>query len=480
MQPLLLSHHPEIELLKKLAREHGRRVYLVGGFLRDRQLGRSGKDLDFAVSRGAIDLSRRFARAIKGAFVLLDEESGCARVARKRSPGEGVWTYDFADFRAGTLKGDLARRDFTINTLAVDLFSVSEGKILPAAIKGHRMALGDIRRKVIRMVGRKAFLDDPLRLLRAYSLRAQLGFSIDPGTRRRIKAECGLIRNVSPERVREEFFKILASPRAALVVRELDRDGLLFEIMPQVRVMYGVVQGGYHHLDVWKHAQETLRQLEISLKTAVLDEDLRGYLDEELGGGHSRRAVLKLAALLHDIGKPDTKKREPGGRTSFHGHEHTGRRIGRIIAKNLMLSTRERYALEDMVSLHLRPGYLSNFKRPSDKAVFRFFRDARDEAVSILLLSMADQRSTRGPLTTAYDIAHHEAISLPLIGKYFERKKEKPFVRLLTGHDLIKELGLKPGPHFTAILAKVEEAQHLGKALTRDEAMAIARKAAHL
>ena len=83
MQPLLLSHHPEIELLKKLAREHGRRVYLVGGFLRDRQLGRSGKDLDFAVSRGAIDLSRRFARAIKGAFVLLDEESGCARVARK-------------------------------------------------------------------------------------------------------------------------------------------------------------------------------------------------------------------------------------------------------------------------------------------------------------------------------------------------------------------------------------------------------------
>ena len=181
-----------------------------------------------------------------------------------------------------------------------------------------------------------------------------------------------------------------------------------------------------------------------------------------------------------DHAEVDTKKREPGGRTSFHGHEHTGRRIGRIIAKNLMLSTRERYALEDMVSLHLRPGYLSNFKRPSDKAVFRFFRDARDEAVSILLLSMADQRSTRGPLTTAYDIAHHEAISLPLIGKYFERKKEKPFVRLLTGHDLIKELGLKPGPHFTAILAKVEEAQHLGKALTRDEAMAIARKAAHL
>ncbi len=480
MPPLSLVQHPETELLKKIAREHAQRVYLVGGFLRDAQLGRSGKDLDFAVSRDAIGLARRFARAIKGAFVLLDEESGCARVARKRLPGDGVWTYDFADLRAGTISGDLARRDFTINTLAVDLSRVSGGVIPPDALRGHRMAAGDIRRKVIRMVGAKAFVDDPLRLLRAYSLRAQLGFVIDPDTRRRILAQAPLIRDVSPERVREELFKVLASPRAALVIRELDRDGVLIEIMPQVRVMFGVVQGGYHHLDVWKHSLETLRQLEMSLKEAASDEDLKAYLDEELGGGHSRRAVLKLAALLHDIGKPDTKKREPGGRTSFHGHEHTGRRIGRIIAKNLRLSTRERYALEDMVTLHLRPGYLSNFKRPSDKAVFRFFRDAKDEAVSVLLLSMADQRSTRGPLTTAHDIAHHEAISLPLIREYFARKKEKPFVRLVTGHDLIKKLGLKPGPHFAAILAKVEEAQHLGKALTRDEALAVARKAAHL
>ncbi len=479
MPPLPLLRHPEIDVIKKIARERAQRVYLVGGFLRDRQLGHAGKDLDFAVSRDAIGLARLFARAIKGAFVLLDAESGCARVARKRLPGDGIWTYDFADLRAGTIKGDLARRDFTVNTLAVDLSAISGGEIPSTAVKSHRMASGDLRRKIIRMVGKKAFVDDPLRLLRAYSLRAQLGFAIEPGTRARIKAERALIRNASPERVCEEFFKVLASPRAALVIRELDRDGLLFEIMPQVRVMYGVVQGGYDHLVVWKHSLETLRQLEMLLK-AVVDTDLKGYLDEELGGGHSRRAVLKLAALLHDIGKPDTKKREPGGRTSFHGHEHTGRRVGRIIAKNFILSTRERYALEDMITLHLRPGYLSNFKRPSDKAVFRFFRDAGDEAVSIFLLSMADQRATRGPLTTAYDVAHHEATSLPLIRKYFEKKKEKPFVRLLTGHDLIKKLGLKPGPQFTAILAKVEEAQHLGKATTQDEALAIARKAAHL
>ena len=141
-----------------------------------------------------------------------------------------------------------------------------------------------------------------------------------------------------------------------------------------------------------------------------------------------------------------------------------------------MLSTKERYALEDMVTHHLRPGYLANFKRPSDKAVFRYFRDAKEEAVSIVLLAMADQRSTRGPLTTAYDMEHHRAICLSLLKKYFIKKKEKPFVRLLNGHDLIVQLGLKPGPRFAVILGKVDEAQHLGQVTTKEQALALARK----
>jgi putative nucleotidyltransferase with HDIG domain len=303
-----------------------------------------------------------------------------------------------------------------------------------------------------------------------------LGFKIDPSTLARIKAERALIKKVSPERVREELFKVLSSPRAAAVIKDMDRDGMLFEVMPQVRVMYGVKQGGYHHLDVWKHSLEVLVQLEKLLKEFSADTQLQSYLGEELGGGHSRVAVLKLACILHDIGKPDTKKKEPGGRTSFHTHEHAGRRIVRIIAQQLMLSTKERYALEDMVTHHLRPGYLANFKRPSDKAVFRYFRDTKDEAASIVLLATADQRSTRGPLTTAYDLEHHQDICFALLKKYFMKKNEKPFVRLLTGHDLIKELGLKPGPRFSKILGKVDEAQHLGKVTTREAALALVMK----
>ncbi len=462
--------HPEFQLLQQLACAAKQRLFLVGGFLRDRQLARQGRDLDFAVSAGAIALARRFAKGIRGAFVLLDEKNGCARVARKRP--DGLWTYDFADFRAASIKRDLARRDFTINTFAAEIADGVLSRVIACPGAGADMAS-----KTIRMVSARAFKDDPLRILRAYSLQAQLEFRIAPLTRKRMQAERALIRAVSPERVREELFKVLSSRCAGKVIRDMDRDGVLFEVIPQVRVMYGVVQGGYHHLDVWKHSLETLSQLEKLLKELSGDADLKVYLDEKLAGGHSRGAVLKLACLLHDIGKPDTMKKDAQGNKSFHGHEHAGRHIVRVIARQLVLSTRERHALEDMVTLHLRPGYLANFKRPSDKAVFRYFRDAGDEAAAILLLCMADQRATRGPLTTAEDLGHMEHICMPLLRLYFQKKKDKPFVRLLNGDNLIRDLGLKPGPDFSKWLDMVEEAQQLGKITTKDEALALVRKA---
>ncbi|MFH0754993.1 MAG: HD domain-containing protein [Candidatus Omnitrophota bacterium] len=469
-----LARHSEIILLRKIAHRHRQQLVLVGGFLRDQWLGRNTRDLDFAVSRDAMAMARRFAKAVKGAFVLLDDKTGCARVAKKYP--DGLWTYDFADFRAMTLKGDLAGRDFSVNTLTLDMACLDLEKPLIPQIKGGKRTWSDIKGKTIRVVGVKTFKEDPLRLLRAYSLQAQLGFKMEPKTRALVKAQKSLISRVSPERVREEIFKVLASSRAAATIKAMDRDGMLFEVMPQVRVMYKIEQGGFHHLNVWQHSLETLVQLDKVLTLLAPDKLLQAYLDEEVGGGHSRLALLRLACILHDIGKPDTKKKEPGGRTSFHTHEHAGRRIVRIMAGQLKLSTKERYALEDMVLFHLRPGYLSNFKRPSDKAVYRYFRDTKENAVAVILLSMADQKATRGPLTTAHDIQHHEDICRPLIEAYFAQKKEEPRMRLLSGHDLIKELELEPGPLFSKILLKVEEEQQLGKIVTRQDALAFARK----
>ena len=443
-------------------------VYLVGGHLRDQFLNREGFDFDFAVSKDALALARAFAKSIKGAFVLLDEEHPCGRVVKKEN-GE-VWTFDFSDFRAPTLQKDLALRDFTINTLCK---SINDAKVLD-----YRQALKDLKSKMIRMVSPRAFVDDPLRLMRAFSLFAQLGFKIEAKTFKQIQKDAPLINKVSVERVREEWFKILSSHRTFDSIILMHKAGLLQKVMPQLGVMERVHQGGYHHLDVWKHSLEVVRQFEL-LAFELKDEFIQNYLQEEIAANHKRYALLKFACLLHDIGKPDTKKKEKG-RMTFHGHEKVGADITRIVAKQLKLAVKERYFLEDMVAWHLRPGYMSNFKQPSERMIFRFLRDTKQEALSVLLLALADQRATRGPLTKKAKSEHHRKTCWQVIERFIQSQNQKPLVRLLTGHDLIKKLKLKPSPLFTKILTKVQEAQALGKISTKQEALILAGKIAKL
>ena len=472
-QSALLTTYPQIRLIRSLAKERRVAVYLAGGFLRDYFLGRPGQDLDFAVGRNAVSFARRFARDLPGTFVLLDAEHDCARVV-KRQRGH-VQTFDFAVFRAPTLRQDLANRDFTVNALALPIHDLP----LTAGIDGHYLdyygGREDIRARRVRMTSSAVFRQDPLRLLRAYSLQAVLGFRIERATQRQIRQDAELLRTVSYERVRDELFKILASPRAAVTLRALDRAGLLARVIPHIRVMYGVKQGTYHHLDVWPHSLETVTQLEALLAEPPADPDAPAYWAANLGGGRTRAALLKLAALLHDIGKPASQGRQDG-RMTFHGHERLGRDQVRAVARMLMLSTRERFALEDMVLWHLRPGYLSNFKSPSARAVFRYFRDTKDEGASIALLALADQRSTRGPLTTEQDQRHHERICRQLIARFFEQGRQQPVARLINGHDLIKEFQLTPSALFARVLTAVEEQQAAGKVRTRDEALAAARR----
>lgn len=467
----LTAQYPQLKAIQDLAKRRKRKVYLVGGFLRDYVLKRTKADFDFAVDEKALSLTRAFATRIKGAFVLLDEERGSARVVKKVK-GE-IYMFDFSDFRAKTLKGDLSRRDFTINTLAVNITDLDQSVDL--LLKGQLKALRDIKAKKIRMVSSKAFKDDPLRMLRAFALKATLGFTIEKKTIDQIKKEKRALLNVSTERVRDELFKILESNHAAKVLKEMDRVGLLEFVIPQVKVMYGCKQGGYHHLDVWPHSLETVAQTEKVIKEMQSDSDIDVYLKESIAGVRTRTGVMKLAALLHDIGKPDTRKREKG-KVSFHGHEKVGRDIVRPVARMLKLSTKERHMIEDMVLWHLRPGYLSNFKNPSDRMRYRFLRDTKDEAAAILLLSLADQRSTCGPLTTKADQKHHEKICKEMIGRYFDKLKEKPFVRLIDGKDIIKRLKIEPSPLIGKILLEVEEKQTLGKIKTKREAFELAEK----
>ncbi len=472
-----LKDYPQLQIIRDIARRRKVDVHLVGGFLRDYYLGTTKTDFDFAVEKGALDFARLFARRVKGAYVVLDQERGCARVVKK-SDGK-IWTFDFSDFRARSFRQDLTLRDFTINTLSVDLAKLNGSTRMEDVLADGKNGLKDLRAKRIRRVSVKAFRDDPLRLLRAFSLSALLDFRIEPQTLAQIRREKDLLRGVSYERIRDELFKILETERAAVTLKAMDKARLLDKVIPQIKVMYRCAQKGtYHHLDVWPHSLETVVQFEGVVQEMRSDPDVVDYLNESLGGNRTRRALLKLAALLHDIGKPGTRKEAGKGKLTFYGHERVGKNIVTHVAKMLKLATGERRALEDMVLWHLRPGYLSNFQRPSDKSIYRYLRDARREAPGIVLLSLADQRATRGPSSTPRHEKHHARICLDLLKLYFDKAKEKPFVRLIDGHDLIRQLRLKPSPLIGKVLAEVTEQQVLGKIETKKEALELAKKIA--
>jgi len=449
------------------------KLYIVGGFIRDIILGRSRKnpDIDFAVARNAIRFAAGLAKQLKSGFVVLDKKNGCARLVKKK---EGtVYTLDFTDFRGRDLLDDLAKRDFSINSLAVELgpFLKNSNSGLIDPYEG----LKDIKSRIIRMVGLRAFDDDPLRILRTFSLSCMLDFKIAPKTLALARRKKNKLRRVSFERIRDELFKILSSPNGYNFLAQLDSYGVLEIIIPEIKPMKRLKQGPYHHLDVWKHTLETMRHLERIFRSFNRNKDIRDYLGQEFPSGHGRRELIRMGAFMHDIGKPKALRIEKG-KLKFYGHEHIGARMLSEVTRRLKLSNNESYILKRMVTLHLRPGYLADNAALTQRARFRFFRDAGEEAISVLLISLADQRATKGFLTTEESRRRHERLIRRLIKEYFQNKKEKKIPRLINGHDLIKKFKLAPSPLIGKILAEIEELQAIGKIKTKQQAFSSAKK----
>ncbi|MCX7661381.1 MAG: hypothetical protein N2Z79_01695, partial [Candidatus Omnitrophica bacterium] len=164
------------------------------------------------------------------------------------------------------------------------------------------------------------------------------------------------------------------------------------------------------------------------------------------------------------------------GKTKFYGHERIGLEIARGIAMRLKLSNAELDSLEKMILWHLRPGYLADNERITPRAIFRFFRDAAQEALSILLLSIADQRATQGPLTTQESLLQHEKVTFELIRQYFKRQREKKPKRLVNGYDLMRRFKLNPSPLIGKILKELEELQAIGRIKTKKDAYSVAER----
>jgi poly(A) polymerase len=473
MKSYLLFSPEEQKILKAicdLSRRNKVKLYLVGGVLRDKLLKRKKEnpDFDFCLKKHAVSFSRWLARKMKAGFVILDRQHGACRLIKKIK--DKVYTFDFTDFRGKSLKDDLFHRDFTINTLALELESaLLKNKDLTDLLIDFYGAKRDLKAKVISVVNKNSFADDPLRILRAFSFSALLDFKIDEMTKRTLKLRKRKLRQVSFERIRDELFKIFSHPFCIKYLKELDNLGIIEIIFPEIKKMRNIGQGPYHHLDVWQHTLETVRQLEFIFKEIKDDRRLRNYLDQIVSSGRSRRQLLKLAALLHDVGKPAAMRRE-AGKIKFHGHERIGVAISLDIAKRLKLSNDEWECLKRIIQCHLRPGFLADTDEVTPRAIFRYFRDTKIEALSVLLISLADQRATKGPQATRQSRLRHERLVAALIKKYFKKQEEKKSVRLVNGNELMRRFKLKPSPLIGKILLELEELQAIGKLKNKNQA----------
>ena len=300
-----------------------RPLWLVGGAVRQLLAAEPLGDLDVAVPSGALALGRRLADRLGATFVVLDESRGAGRIVG----AEVELPVDLVDFRAPTLEDDLRARDFTVNALAVPLADVlRDGS---AEVTDATGGVGDLGDRVVRVCGPTAIVDDPVRALRGVRLAMREGWRLEPGTEAAIRAGAPLLARVSAERVRDELVGILGEPRAAAGLRMLDRLGALTVLLPESAAMRATSQPLPHRFDVWEHSIRTVEGVDLLLSDldalAPWGAALRAHLDEPLGGGLSRRETLRLAALLHDVAKPETRT-EQGGRVRFFGHDAAGAR----------------------------------------------------------------------------------------------------------------------------------------------------------
>ena len=425
----LIERAPLASSLAAIFKERGFTLALVGGPVRDALLGRLGNDLDFTTSAPA-DATKKILQ--NWADNVWDTGIEFGTVAGKR----GETTVEITTYRSDhystdsrkpevifgtTIEGDLSRRDFTVNSMALELTGASPEFIDPFG------GLIDLAEKVLRTPGtpEDSFSDDPLRMLRAARFASQLNFEISPDVLQAMKEMTDRLDIVSAERIRDEITKLLMSSNPRVGITILVDTGLAAKVLPEIPQLRLEVDEHHHHKDVYEHSITVLEQ-------AIA-------LEERLGGPN---LIIRLAALLHDIGKPKTRALIPGGGVSFHHHEVVGARMAKSRLKALRYSGEIIDEVETLIALHLRfHGYGDG--EWTDSAVRRYVRDAGPLLDHLHVLTRADC-TTRNARKAARLAATYDGLEnrIAVLMEQEELSKIRPD---LDGGEVMQLLNLKPG-----------------------------------
>ena len=417
------------DLAKKFAKA-GFTLALVGGPVRDAILGRLGNDLDFTTNARP-DETKSIIKKDADSLWETGREFGTI-AAQFGDVTVEITTYRSEKYETESrnpevnfgdnIEGDLLRRDFTVNAMALELTTT------PPTFIDNFDGVNDLAHKILRTPGtpENSFSDDPLRMMRAARFSAQLGFDVDPAILTAIKAMTSRIEIISAERIRDEFVKLIMSENPRIGIALLVETGLADYVLPEIPKLKLEIDEHHHHKDVYEH---TLKVLEQAIS-----------LEDRLGGPN---LVIRLAALLHDIGKPKTRELIPGGGVSFHHHEVVGARMAKERLKTLRFSNDVINDVSSLVFLHLRfHGYGTG--EWTDSAVRRYIRDAEHQLVHLHVLTRADctTRNQRKAESLARTYDSLEERILKLMAEE-ELEKIRPD---LDGIEIMEILGISPSP----------------------------------
>jgi putative nucleotidyltransferase with HDIG domain len=440
---------------------------MVGGALRDALLDTGPlRDLDLVVAGDAATPARAIAKASRRPAFPLSEQFGAWRVV-----GDG-WLIDVTPMQGERIEDDLALRDFTVNAMAMPLF----GGPLVDPFDGER----DIRERTLRLVAPDAYERDRLRPLRLVRFATELGLDVDPQTASLTRDWGPRVVKAAGERVFAELRRIVVAPRAAEGLRLASDLNVLGAVLPELDALHGVEQSQFHHLDVYDHTIEVLNSLakiDANLADYFPDDaqQLRALLDEPLADELTRGQALRFAALLHDIGKADTRRLTDSGRVTFIGHDALGADMVRKIAARLRMSERLREFLAQITRHHLVLGFLVHERPLSQRAVYRYLKLCSPVEVEVTLLTCADRLATRGKNADAAIEAHLD-LARQLMSAALRWRAEGPPRAPLRGDELAHELGIEPGPDLGRLLVELEEASYAGEVTTADQAVEYARR----
>lgn len=511
-------------------------IYIVGGAVRDHLLGLSSipglsfpraarparaasgdaapqefgattTDLDLVLQAPAMPVARRVADRLGWAFYALDSERDVGRLIGPDAGGKQIMC-DAAALR-GDLREDLLTRDFTANALALKCSAGEQWQLID--ICG---GIQDVEARLLRRITPESLDSDPVRLLRAARLSAQLAFAIEKETRDQIVAGAAAVLSVSVERVRDEMWKLLDCARPDAGIDDLRALGLLVHLAPEVGALQGVAQSSPHSFDAYEHTLSTVRyaaELRDWLRggpfpadealTGVLarwSEQLRDHFADEVAAGHDRAGWLVWHALFHDTGKPgsrSTLRESSGGLSSFPGHPSLSARIAARRIGQLRFSRKEVLLAEQVAANHNLPRKLYDAlprhgTSCGQRDAYRFYRDVgsvaagrrpvnprftgdhpRVDGLDVTLQAIADYRATRQ--ARGEEWRRFLAVMGSLLAYAFSGPDEGLAKPLVDGRTLMQHLGLAPGPKVGALLRELAEAQAAGELANQEEALAL-------